>query len=97
MSFVNSSILHRLLIEFDCLKNTFENAVSSEGKRAATLAIDEIVRSQKHDRRFIKVRLKRSRRLKKITDKLGLAIILVAGRRLTTLVQGSTMTDSMLD
>ena len=90
-------ILHRLLIEFDYLKTSFENSVSPEGKRAATSAIDKIVESQEHDRKFVESRLKRSRRLKKITDKLGLATILVAGRHLTTLLQGSTMNDSMFD
>ncbi|KAG4428525.1 hypothetical protein IFR05_015994 [Cadophora sp. M221] len=76
---------------------SFENSVLPKGKRAATAAIDIIVQSQEHGRKFVEVRLKRSRRLKKITDKLDLATILVAGRHLTTFIQGSTMNDSMFD
>ena len=90
-------ILHLLLIEFDRLKMSHENHFLPKGKRAATLAIDVIVQSQQHDRKFVEVRLKRSRRLKRITDKLGLATILVAGQHLTILLQGSTMNDSMFD
>ena len=58
--------LHRFMIEFDCLKSSFQYSVSPEGKRAATSALDKIVRSQEHDRKFVEVRLK-SRRLKKMT------------------------------
>ncbi|KAK0112173.1 SUMO1 sentrin specific peptidase 1, variant 2 [Cadophora gregata f. sp. sojae] len=90
-------ILHQLLIEFNYLKTSFENSVSPEGKRAATSAIDKIAESQEHDRKFVESRLKRSRRLKKTTDKLDLATILVAGRHLTTLLQESTMNASMFD
>lgn len=87
-------ILHLFLEDFNSLQHTLFSL--SKRQRRYTAAIDMIVQRRKHTREEVQCYLKLSRRLKRITDKLGLAMILIAGTHLWTLLRGK-MTNDMLD
>jgi hypothetical protein len=68
---------------------SLDNAESSyQGKRGATAAIDILLcnYSMSFTRKEITRMLERSRRLERVTNKLGISIVLICGSHLGTLL-----------
>ena len=89
---------HMALMEYESLLRSFQKSVvPGGGLRPETAATDMIVEGRNESRDSVKRQLKVSRYLKRITDVLGLGVLLIGGPYLVTLIQGKNMTRDMFD
>ena len=82
-------ILQKFIKEFDYLEMSLDNSVLLHpGKRGATAVIDMLLQNSPImcTREEVARMLKRGRRFKRITDKLGIAMVLVGGPYLGTVL-----------
>ncbi|KAH9203826.1 hypothetical protein DL95DRAFT_136756 [Leptodontidium sp. 2 PMI_412] len=87
---------HLALVEYESLLESFQHSIPRVSMPDSA-AIDMIVEGQMVRRESVKRQLKVSRYLKRITDELGLGILLTGGSYLWTLIQGKNMTHGMWD